>query len=74
MVFTMQDKPTGSVITQEWSTVVTVAAKGDMLDRVEGLLRAVKKARAVANSLELDVKDNKIGEAVLNFVFAGKIA
>lgn len=68
----MLDRPIGSVITQEWSTLITVADKGDMLDRVEALLRAIKKARAVANALEMDVKNNKIGDAVLGYVFHGK--
>lgn len=64
----MLDKPSGTLLTQEWSSLVTVAAKGDMLDRVEELLRAVKKARARANDMDLDVRENKIGAAVLRYV------
>lgn len=70
----MRDVPTGRVLTQEWSTLITVADKGDMLDRVELLLRAIKKARAVANALEVDVKGNKIGDVVLDYVFHGRRA
>jgi len=67
----MVDVPITTVITQEWSSLLTVAAKGDMLDRVEELLRAVKKARARANEMEIDVRQNKIGNSVLNYVFNG---
>lgn len=62
------DKPIGTLVTQEWSSLITVAQKGDMLDRVEELLRAVKKARARANELELDVRQNKIGASILKYV------
>ena len=62
------DKPIGTLVTQEWSSLITVSQKGDMLDRVEELLRAVKKARARANELELDVRQNKIGTDVLKFI------
>lgn len=65
----MGDRPVGTVVTQEWSSLITVSDKGDMLDRVESLLRAVKKARARANELDLDVRENKIGSAVLSYVF-----
>lgn len=67
-----KDVPVGDIFQQEWSSLITVSEKGDMLDRVENLLRAVKKARARANELDIDVKLNKIGETVLNFVFNGK--
>jgi hypothetical protein len=67
----MLDKPVGRVITQEWSSLITVSEKGDMLDRVEAVLRAIKKARARANELDIDVRQNKIGEALLNYVFNG---
>ena len=67
----MADMPIGSVVTQEWSSLITVSDKGQMLDRVEELLRAIKKARARANEMEIDVRQNKIGDSVLNFVFSG---
>ena len=67
----MEDVPVSAAITQEWSSLITVSAKGDMLDRVEGLLQAVKKARAKANEVEVDQRQNKIGSSVLNYVFNG---
>lgn len=68
----MNDVLTGHTITQEWSSLLTVADKGDMLDRVESLMRAVKKARARANEMEIDVRENKIGAKLLDYVFSGK--
>jgi hypothetical protein len=65
----MADRPIGTIVTQEWSSLITVAEKGNMLDRVEDVLRAVKKARARANDAELDTKKNKIADPLLNFVF-----
>lgn len=65
----MVDEPVGTILTQEWSSLVTVSAKGDMLDRVEELLRAIKQAKARANEIDLDVKHNKIGKPVLEFLF-----
>jgi len=65
----MLDKPVGRILQQEWSSMITVAAKGDMLDRSEALLRAVRKARARANEIDVDVKADKIGDKVLGFVF-----
>jgi hypothetical protein len=66
------DTPIGNLVQQEWSSLVTVAAKGDMLDRVESLLRAVRKARARANEIEVDVKLNVVGGKILDYVFKGK--
>lgn len=67
------DKVTGYTVTQEWSSLITVAQKGDMLDRTEELLRAVKQARARANSMDVDVKENKIAQKITDYVFDGKI-
>lgn len=65
----MKDKVTSTTLTQEWSGLLTVAQKGDMLDRVEDMKRAVKKARARANEVEIEVKQNVIGADVLGYVF-----
>jgi hypothetical protein len=64
-----EDVPVGEITTLEWSGLITTAAKGDMLSRVEMLTRAVKKARARANEAEIAKNDNKIGAAIINFVF-----
>lgn len=64
-----KDVASGNVKTQEWSGMLTTADKGDMLDRVEALARAIKKARARANETEIDPSANKIGKALLAYVF-----
>lgn len=70
---TTKDVIVGDIIGQEWSSLITVAEKGDMLDRVENLMRAVKKARSVANDAEIVTADYKIGQTLLNYVFSGKL-
>jgi hypothetical protein len=68
----MADRPIGTILTQEWSSLLTTAEKGEMLDRVESLLRAVKKARSRANEQEVNVKTNKIAGVLLDYVINGK--
>lgn len=68
----MLDQLVGTTTTQEWSSLLTVSQKGEMLDRVEELTRAVKKARSRANQQELVPSENKIGDTLLNYVFAAK--
>ncbi len=65
----MIDKTTSTTVTQEWSGLITVAQKGDMLDRLEDLKRAVKKARSRANEVDVEVKQHVIGAAILGHVF-----
>lgn len=67
----MVDKKNADILTQEWSSLITVKAKGEMLDRVEEILRALKKARARANELDIDTRQNKIGATLLGYVFSG---
>jgi len=63
-----EDVPSGRLVTQEWSGLIHPVAKADMLERVEVLRRAVKKARAKAN--ETEVKDvQRVGDALLTYVF-----
>ena len=63
------DKPVGTILEQEWSSLITPAIKSDLLDRVETLLRAVSKARSKANDHAVDTHDKKIGAELLDFVF-----
>lgn len=65
------DEPVGVVVQQEWSSLITVADKGDMLDRAESLGRAVKRALSRANGQEVNQKENKIAKTLLDFVFGG---
>lgn len=66
----VEDVPVGDITTLEWSGLITTATKGDMLERVESLTRAVKKARSRANDIEVAKDDSrKIGAQVINYVF-----
>ncbi len=65
-----EDVPIGEITTLEWSGLITVAAKGDMLSRVEEFARAVKKARSRANEVEIAKNENnKIGAKIVNYIF-----
>jgi hypothetical protein len=64
-----EDVPTGTILEQEWSALITPAKKADLLDRVETLHRAVAKARSKANDHAIETKDHKIGVTLLEFVF-----
>jgi len=63
-----EDIPIGTIEEREWSSMLTPAEKGDMLDRIEILSRAVKQARSRANSTEVVLPD-KIGETLVNWAF-----
>lgn len=65
----MVDKPIAEVVTQEWSGLITVKQKAELLDRVEDLIRAIKKARARANDIDLDIRQHVIGAKILQHVF-----
>ena len=64
-----EDVPTGTILEQEWSGLITPALKSDLLDRVETLSRAVAKARSKANDHAIETQDKKIGAGLLEFVF-----
>ena len=64
-----EDVPVGDITTLEWSGLITTAAKGDMIARVEEFARAVKKARSRANEVEISKNDKKIGADIIKYVF-----
>jgi Asp-tRNA(Asn)/Glu-tRNA(Gln) amidotransferase C subunit len=64
-----EDVPVGEITVMEWSGLITTAAKGDMLSRVEDFTRAVKKARSRANEVEIARSDNKIGAKIIGYIF-----
>lgn len=63
-----EDVPTGTILEQEWSGLITPGVKADLLDRVETLGRAVSKARSKANDHAIETQDKKIGAGLLEFV------
>jgi hypothetical protein len=60
--------PIGTIREQEFSAMLTVQEKGKLLERIEILIRGVKKARARANEVEVDTS-RKIGDTILTDVF-----
>lgn len=67
-----QDIIVGTIQEQEWSSLITPAEKADLINRVEMVSRAVRRARARANEVEVD-KSKKIGNKLLNFIFNNKV-
>ena len=65
------DVRTGIIRKQEWSSMITPADKGDMIDRVEQLLRAVKTALHRANDLVLD-EEPQIAKQIFDWVIDGR--
>lgn len=63
------DKPVGTISEQEWSGLITPAAKSDYISRAETLGRAVRAARSRANTVEVDT-NKRIGAKLLSFVFS----
>ena len=65
-----EDVPTGTIQMQEWSGLVTPAEKAEMLERVEDLQRAGKRALSRANEAEVNGMAT-IGEVLTRHVFWG---
>lgn len=64
-----EDVPVGTVTTLEWSGLITTAAKGDMMSRVEDLGRSLKKARSRANEQDIPKATQTIGQQLVGYVF-----
>lgn len=62
------DEPVAKVEEQEWSSCITVAAKADLYDRAESVLRAIRTARARANDTSVD-QNLKIGATLTKAIF-----
>lgn len=65
-----KDLKSGTILEQEWSSLITPATKAELLTRAETLFRAVTQARSRANDVVVDTKVNKIGETLLDYVFS----
>lgn len=59
-------KNVGKYTTQEWSSMISVHEKSEMLGRVDSLIRATKKARQRANDIEIETKN--VGESIAKFI------
>lgn len=62
-----EDVPTGKIIENQWSGMITPAMKSQLLDRCEILSRAVKKARSKANEQEIPAVDD-FGKVIFKFL------
>lgn len=64
-----EDVVVGTIRELEWSSMITPALKADVLERLEDLTRAIKKARAKANEHDLAVAGVTVGKKVLDYIF-----
>jgi len=65
-----KDVPTGKWTTTHLSGCMAADEKEAMIERIESLLDAVKKARAEANSNQISLTEaTKIADSVLSFIF-----
>ncbi len=64
------DKPIGLIKEQESSGLITPSEKSILINRVEILGRAVRKARSRANEVEVD-SSKKIGKVLVGYIFNG---
>jgi hypothetical protein len=62
-----KDVPTGKVLEQEWSGLITPAAKADLINRVEIVARGVRKARSRANNVTID-STRTVGAALFDYI------
>lgn len=66
-----QDVVIGTVQEQEWSGLITPAEKAELINRVEVVARAVRRARARANDTPVDTS-KKIASKLLGYIFVSK--
>lgn len=67
-----EDVPIARITTTHRSGMITSAQKSDLLERIDRLLRAVKRARQRANSTE--VEKRQIGKTLFDFIHSGIVA
>lgn len=65
-----EDVPVGKITATTWSGMLSPAEKSDILERLDRLMRAVKRARMRANNV--DVVPGKIGRRLFDYIHAGK--
>jgi len=63
------DKVIGTILEQEWSSLITPAQKGLIIERAEELQRSCKSALHRANALELTLPLPTCGKKIFDYVF-----
>lgn len=63
-----KDVPIGTLEEQEWSGLLTPTEKSVLINRVEEIVRAVRRARSRANETEID-QSKKIAANLLSYIF-----
>lgn len=61
------DEPVGEIKSYDWSGMLSSRKKNELLEQVDTLLEAVKRARSRANEIEVD-KEKKIAEKLISFL------
>lgn len=67
-----EDVPVARIVVSHKASMLTSAQKSDLLERLDRLLRAVKRARMRANNTE--VEKRQIGKALFDFLHTGIVA
>jgi len=67
-----EDVPVAKITKQHWSGMITSGQKSDLLERLDQLLRAVKRARQRANAT--DVIKRTIGKELFAFLHSGIVS
>lgn len=66
----MEDVPVGQIQEQEWSGLITPAEKSDLINRVEILGRAIRRARSRANEQKVE-SGKAIAGNLLSYILNG---
>jgi hypothetical protein len=67
-----EDVPIAKIVTSHRSGMITPAQKSDLLERIDKLLRAVKRARQRANGTQ--VEKRQIGGSLFQYIHGGIVA
>lgn len=67
-----EDLPIARITTSHKSGMITSAQKSDLLERIDQMLRAVKRARQRANATE--VEKRQMGKVLFDFIHGGIVA
>lgn len=63
------DRPVGEISSHEWTGMISPRQKAALLEQADGLIAAVKQARARANALEVD-PTRKAAERIVAYLLA----